>query len=514
MDIFESAGRRAMPLMPTLTLVSVWILAALLAPLLLTAWQIEPLYASNQNTKYLHALANAGVGYLHEDWLARTKDGLPAFTWLVEAIYRTIGPAGYYIATLGGYYGFLLCALIIYRRVAQPDHVPMQGLAIFIAAIFSFATVEDLQQIVFQGFAEQYVLGGYFQTADFGVLLLLAVVIFEAHSIILACALVLAGATMHPGYVVPGAVLISAFLLYELAYSTRRKKLTAIAICAIGFAGLAAISLALKVHFAPTDPQLHKDAHRILTEIRIPKHASPASWLSMNVALQLAICAAAAWLLPAGRFRFVLRLGTIALVVFVAGALLPTSETYRLVAPWRVSAILLPLSSLAVLAVIVARLHERGYFRPDNARRNLRIACSTIAGCVAIGLGFTIAKFTAPTPAYTDFVRANLVPGQLYLTPMAHIEFRLATGAPQYTTFKSHPYQDVEVLEWHRRLQVARSLYQGARMDCQRLREAARQDRITHVIVEKGRPILDCPFATPIFRGQTSVVFHLAASQL
>src|SRR5688572_24567447 len=90
---------------------SAFMLAALLAPLLLAAWQIEPLYSSNQNTKYLHALAQLGVGYLSEDWLSGTKDGLPLFTWLLEAIYRTLGPGGFYAAALCSYFGFTFCAL-------------------------------------------------------------------------------------------------------------------------------------------------------------------------------------------------------------------------------------------------------------------------------------------------------------------------------------------------------------------------------------------------------------------
>ena len=43
-----------------------------------------PLYYSNQNQYFLHGLAAAGLGDLHQDWLANTKDPTPVFSWIVE----------------------------------------------------------------------------------------------------------------------------------------------------------------------------------------------------------------------------------------------------------------------------------------------------------------------------------------------------------------------------------------------------------------------------------------------
>ena len=41
------------------------------------AYGQAPLYYSNQNQYFLHGLAQAGVGHLHEDWLANTVDPTP-----------------------------------------------------------------------------------------------------------------------------------------------------------------------------------------------------------------------------------------------------------------------------------------------------------------------------------------------------------------------------------------------------------------------------------------------------
>ena len=243
-------------------------LALALGPLFLAAWQLKPLYADNQNTKFLHALANTGSGFLREDWLAHTKDGLPLFTALLEGVLRSVGPNGFYVAAAAGYVIFLFCALLIYQRIAQRAQVPPHGLAVFLGLIFAIAMLTDVQQIVFSGFSEQYILGGYFQSADFGVFLIAAVVLFERRQFSAAIACVPVAASMHPGYVAPGAVLIGIFLLYELTQAKAERpgaRFVALAASAIGLIILFSIAFFLKQLFAPADPQTQLEAHRILT---------------------------------------------------------------------------------------------------------------------------------------------------------------------------------------------------------------------------------------------------------
>lgn len=489
-----------------------------MAPLLLAAWQLKPLYYDNQNTKYLHALASAGFGFLHEDWLARTKDGLPLFTFLLEAIYRSIGPAGFYLALILTYGVFIFCALLIYRLIAAKQALPVQGLAVFLAIVFALGTITDVQGLAFQGFAEQYILSGYFQTADFGVLLLLSVLLFVKRLTLSCIASILAGAAMHPGYVAPGATLIAIYCAYVVLHSRRDKGGAAktaakLAVYGLGLAALFAIAYSLNTLFAATDAQTQAEAHRVLTDIRIPRHAAPSVWLNQNVAIQAVICLCAALLLPPGRLRFVIRLGLAALTVFTLVALLPGTQTYRLVAPWRLSVVLVPLATFALCALAVVRMHRAGWLQPPKGKRAVAASLGAILFCVAAGSAFSAAKFLRAEPAYRGYVRANLASGQLYLTPPGLADFRLATGAPQYVTFKSHPYQDVEVLEWHRRLQAAQDIYQSKSIDCEALRSLAATDAVTHILITKGGPALSCDFATQVFAEGGAMIFSLSAAK-
>jgi hypothetical protein len=491
------------------------LLALALAPFFWAAWQIEPLYTENQNTKFLHGLANAGVGFLREDWMAQTKDGLPAFTLLSELIYRAFGPGGFYLACLASYALYLFCALVIYRRVTEKHGLPFYWVAPFLALFFIIATISDPHEVFLGGFAEQYILSGYFQTADFGVFLICGVLLFEKQRIAAALACLLLAAVMHAAYVVPGAALAAIFLLYEIRQGraeARGGQWLKWALFALTFAALASISLALKLHFTPTDPQLHREAHRLLTQIRIPRHADPWDWIDINVAIQFAACFLAAYLLLPGRLRFVILLGGIALAIFTLGAFLPNMATYRLVAPWRLSVAIVPLASIALGAIAIAALKENGFWPPAKAKQAVIVSAAVIAICTAIGA--TISVYKAPKhDAYLDFVRANRASGQLYITATQLKNFRLAAAVPHYVSHKTHPYQDFEVMEWTRRLKVADELFRSKSMDCERLRRVAVEERVTHVLARSVDPAPSCDFASLVFDKDGDRIFRLQGAK-
>ena len=72
------------------------------AALFALAYCQAPLYYSNQNQYFLHGLANAEEGLLHEDWLANTSDPTPVFSALVEITALALHPWFFY-----AYYGVL-----------------------------------------------------------------------------------------------------------------------------------------------------------------------------------------------------------------------------------------------------------------------------------------------------------------------------------------------------------------------------------------------------------------------
>jgi hypothetical protein len=318
---------------------------------------------------------------------------------------------------------------------------------------------------------------------------------------------------MHPAYVVPGATLTIIFLVYEALYGRSegiKHGFRRFGAGILGLAVLIAISLAIKVSFPAVDAQSQQQAHHILTAIRIPRHSDPARWLDLNEILQCGLCLAAALLLPPGRFRFAIRAGLAAMIAFTALAFLPDSETYRLIGPWRLSVVIVPLASIALVSLAVIRLKETDLLRTARPGAVLAGSLGAVLVSIAVGASFTAGKFLKEPPAYAGFVRANLASGQQYLTSPRRAEFRLLTGAPQFVSFKSHPYQDLEVLEWNRRLRVAQQIYEVPSVDCDLLARVVADDRVTHMLAMGPEPVPECDFATKVFEGGTTKIYALA----
>src|ERR1700753_4248889 len=80
-----------------------------------------PLYYSNQNQYFLHGLANGGVGFLKDDWLAGTRDPTPLFSGLVAVTVRWLHPWAFYgyYALLQGAYAWAM--LGVFRFVAGEE---------------------------------------------------------------------------------------------------------------------------------------------------------------------------------------------------------------------------------------------------------------------------------------------------------------------------------------------------------------------------------------------------------
>src|SRR3989442_11892578 len=53
-----------------------------------TSYSLAPLYTSNQNHHLLKGIAEAGEGWLREDWLVGTADPFPLFTAFVTFVHR------------------------------------------------------------------------------------------------------------------------------------------------------------------------------------------------------------------------------------------------------------------------------------------------------------------------------------------------------------------------------------------------------------------------------------------
>ncbi len=488
-----------------------------------------PLYAGNQTTKFLIGLARAGRGGLARDWLAGAVDPLPAFTALVRLTYGFLPEATFYAyyAVLAGIYLYALFG-IADRAVG----LRRSGLrsALFLAVLFvihsrlvlHFASVwglGDLPLLFREGVAHQYVLGRVFQPCVFGAFLLLAVRLhLEGRRTYAALALAVA-AVFHPAYLLPAALLILAF---SLATAGGSRRVTAVlGPPAVLLLLVAPVLLYSRLAFAPHDPVAWRDGLRFLVHDRIPYHSLPGIWFDRGTFFQALLMAAG--VLAAGRNR----LGVILAVPFGVAFLLTAvqivsgSDVLAFLAPWRVSAVLVPVS-VALLAARGASALDRALLhRPGLGRAGLGLSTAATAICVVTGAHLQWTDFRdrsrSPEASLYAFARAHLSPGDLYLLPPLDRRldaFRLMSGAPILINWKSHPYRmDDEFGEWRERIRRAGGFY-GSSPDsaCAAARKLECAYGITHAVVRRDPPDPVCPGWREIYENGTYAVYRLPAN--
>lgn len=233
----------------------------------------------------------------------------------------------------------------------------------------------------------------------------------------------------------------------------------------------------------------------------------------------------------------------ILLVPFLAGLALTMAQLtsgnpqLALLFPWRVSVLLVPLSTVLVVRAAIERLFRR--LGAVGVRRSVSVsvaalAVSSVLGVVRMTLNFAYFYDNRAVTAVTDrivpggvrgdftralrpdalpmmrFVRATAGAADLYVVPPDLERFRLVAGAPILADRKSHPYKDVEVIEWRRRLDAVEALYESA-TPCANVDALVGAYAVTHIAVDRLRP-LSCPDVRSVYEDAAFTVYHVERS--
>jgi hypothetical protein len=481
------------------------------------AYAQSPLYTSNQNQYFLHGLANAGVGFLREDWLARTPDTVPVFNWLVEwtvRIFHSNLLFYVYYALLMGVYLFSLLGIGDRLFNISKDRVHRW---LFLAALIALHSAAlryliskvagvDWAYVLEDGFAGQRMLGPVLEPSVFGVFLVFAVYLFLSRRPYLAALAVAAAAVFHPTYALTAALLTAGFMA-GLYLETRRLKQPLVT----GFLALAAVSPVLVysfVNFWGSSPQTSVQAQQILVEFRIPHHAVISQWFSAPDLVKIFMIAAALWLVRRTRLFTVMLTVTLGCAFLIFLQAVTSSNTLALLFPWRSTVLLVPLALAMLVAALVNALLDHSWLSRPALHKWLNLAslAAVLLSAAAGVLRFSIdlnRKQADPASGLYAYVAGHLASGQVYVTPLKMQDFRLATGAPAYVDFKSIPYSDVDVIQWYSRVLMTSEFYQDD--SCQaldKLRQKAAEGNVslTHVVIEAPQAGLNCPGVTRVYQ--------------
>jgi len=543
--------------------VKTWLRATAIFILLTVVFAIayaqSPLYTSNQNQYFLHGEAQAGIGFLKQDWLANTLDPTPVFSGLAYLTYRFLRlEALFYIfyALLMGVYLFSLVGIVstIYEiRKSRARFLAYLALLIVIhSAGWRFAVSRVLgvnwAYILEDGVADQRLLGPVFEPSTFGVFLLLSIYLFLQRRPYLAVLSATLAATFHPTYLLSAAVLTVAYIWVTFwenvrqspaEASTPERTATGIEALAgstnefvsgarirhrfrafkepflLGLVALVAIApilLYVYVNFGHTSPQATARAQDILVNFRIPYHAQPSWWFDGTAVVKILFVIAALYLVRKSRLFTILLICTLAAAGLTAVQILLKNNTLALIFPWRISTFIVPLAIAIVFAWLVTTLMER-FSNLVTRYEKLLVAISLVAIAVAVlagGLRFKLdldRKAAGDERAMENYVAAHHQTGEVYLIPVKLQNFRLASGSPAYIDFKSIPYQDSDVLEWFRRNKIANRFYRDG--NCGLLQQLSSQEGVTHVVLGSEQFGLQCPQMQPFYTDQHYAVYTL-----
>ncbi len=492
-----------------------------------------PLYYSNQNQYFLHGLARGGEGFLDEDWLANTADPTPVFSELVAFTYRHLHESlfyVYYVLILGIYFHALLGTFTVVCGGQTTQRMRLSFITLFVvlhSGLLRWASAHlfgvDYPWYFQSGVANQYLLGAGLQPSVFGVLLVLSVYAVLRDRPLLAVTWSSLAVVMHPTYLLSAAF----FTLSYLYLLCREKSLRAAVV--VGLYALVLVSPVVVynlVSFGPSSADNFAEAQHLLVHLRIPHHASPERWFD-GIALAQILWVLLAVFLVRGSLLFpILSLPFALSLVLTFVQLVTGNDTLALLFPWRTSAILVPLATTVVLGRMVNGLAQR-LRRPTLGQKHaIEIVCGLVlaifvaggAAIASLDLGY---RTNTHEIALLEYIREHKSPGDVYLLPVevpklssgkrgaASLNFtppprrsmqvqtisvdlqrfRLFTGAPIYVDFKSIPYKDVEVLDWHERVLWNHHLYEQRDWNREEINAELLRRHITHVVVPAARDI-------------------------
>ena len=436
-------------------------------------------YALNQQHHFLHGLADAGYGYLANDWYVATPDPFPLYSLLVSFTYTCLHMDLFYVyhAVFLGLFAFSLAGIVLRGLEQEFSAFRVFLLVSAVILVFSAPLGIGIWHVLggqlkpflrmWHGFADHYLIRRNFEPATIGVLLLVASWLFlrgNRYAGMVVCGVATA---VDPVYVPHFALLTVSCLLLAWRSGASMRELVLLALTALVCVMPAVIHVLLR--FGSSSPDIAARAAWISVHLRAPHHRLISLWFDGTSVFQLAIGFIALllhWRKPYGMILAPLY----AALLFVLGAqAVLQHDRIAMLMPWRLSVLTTPLSVMGIVGWGI----DKGLRWVDAHRRNLRpyiTGVILLLMLVWIRSGLIYRKeYFAPflsvaSQQLREYVREHKEPGDLYIMPFCtddqYASFHMTTGAPLYVSGKVMPHSPEGTLEWHRRVQVQNALFQ------------------------------------------------------
>lgn len=458
------------------------------------------IYRFNQHTKFLHGLAKAGFGFLKNDWLANTIDPLPVFSYLIFFTYRFLHEYFFYF-----YYFLILGIFICYLLSISFDlfkikKLELTGLIISVLVIFLHSNFfHDFTKkhfgfsitniILKDGVAGQYLLGNVFQPCVFGVFILLSIYLFLNKKVFLSIIFLLIPSYFHTAYLYSSGILTLSYLLIIYIEEKNLKKI--IYYGSSAFILILPILIHNYIYLNSTSGELNKTAMNIIVNIRNPHHMVTMAWIDVTTFIKMFIIIFAIFIIRKSRIFFIIALPFLITLFLTILQIFIKNDFIGFLTPWRISAWLVPISTTIIISFIISRIFYFYTNRLNLINNFLKyISLLIILIPFVYGLNILIEKtddyLNEDHGKMLNYVKDNKSSEDIYLVPLEMEGFRLDTGTPVFVTYRSHPYKDIEVMEWYNRIKKAEEFYKSDDINKYKiLNELKDEKKVTHVLLQK-----------------------------
>jgi hypothetical protein len=474
-----------------------------------------PLYYSNQNQYFLFGLSKAQHGFLAGDWFVGTTDYTPVFTFLVFLIKRFLSEIWFYL------FYFLLCSIYIWILIRISETIfKIKNNKTFYILLFSFivflhsayfANISidlfkiNLSELLRDGFAGQYILSGYFQPSQFGVLIFVSIFAFLKKKYYLSSFLLALAVSFHPSLLLPASSIVLSYglILYltEKKYKKSLKIITFFILCILPI--ISFYFFFIKGINIPFD--LHQQALQISAFIRQPHHTVIEYWFTPIQSLKLLIIISAIALTWRKKIFWIL------LIPFLISLFLSIIYYFNhapllaLLFPWRVSVILAPLSTILIFSWLIKNIS----FNKKSWLIFCIINIFFILFLSIYGFNQTYREFHKKNDQESLFKYVkNQKNKGVYLIPISLEDFRIKTGMPILVDWKSMPLKNLDILEWNQRINLANQFYQSQYTNQDFILNLNKKYNVSFFVV-KASIILDANYFSLIYQDSKFRIYQI-----
>ena len=323
-------------------------------------YPMQELFSGNQNIYFLWGMADLLPNAFAADPLLNSPDPYPLFSWLISVFpiqFLSIWTTILYVF-LNSVYSFALFGIAdrIAPLYGNRTHLfSFTALFLFLhsapiwGTYFQLVFDVDLRWMWDSGIAEQGVLRGYLQPSVFGVFLLLGLYFAARRNYAAAILCVVPAATIHASYLFLGGILTVLFLFRS---NFGKKDLLAAAVLLLL---VLPYSYYIFHHFLQLDEGLKTSINdAVMAGFDQNIHINPSNWAGPKFYAQLIIMLAGVALLWKTQLRPII-IGIITIgTLLTALAYVLNNATLMSLNPWRVSILVMPIASIALLAKIVS----------------------------------------------------------------------------------------------------------------------------------------------------------------